>query len=668
MNELSFLFSVVLGNYMKYTSRSLFLVIVAMLLTMRLSIGVAAAQHRQDSLLATFASIQDVDLRLDSMNGVAFELGFSDPGLGLELLDAAEKEAKAQGRQKALVSVKSTRGSIYYNLFIYDLAISNFSESFYLADSIGYESGRAVALNNLANIQDEQHLYKQAIESYREARSTFLKVGQKRHAMITLSNIGNSYIGLGQYDRAIEVCDSALLEVGSSNDLMAYILIYEFLGQSYLAKKDYAAALRCADLKLQKAAERKDDFGLIDGHQLRAAVNLATQQYRLAHSDLIHALELAKALEVDDELVQCYDTLAKIAHLEGDAEAAFDWMAQSRTCLDSIRSKENKTALANFQALYQVHQKDAEINLLSKDKEIQATRLLNVWYLFGLVLLGLIALAVLVVVLFRNNKARRRINLELQAKNEQILAQHEQISQQNSTLTHQNEQLNNLNHEMAGILHVVAHDLKAPLSQVTGLLLGIEEDGNLKPAQHKMLGMAKKVTHNAGNLVQDLVELGSAEQQAPLQMTPLALKDFVTEVALSFSGEAARKSITLSTSLPEHDVMCETEPNHLRRILENLISNALKFSVAGKKVGISLSQDGTGHLIRIQDQGPGISPDDKRNLYRKFRKLSARPTGGESSSGLGLAIVKTLVDQLGGEISLQSELGVGSTFTVRLPA
>ena len=258
--------------------------------------------------------------------------------------------------------------------------------------------------------------------------------------------------------------------------------------------------------------------------------------------------------------------------------------------------------------------------------------------------------------------------MELQGKNEQISKQHEQISAQNIALIDQNEQLNNLNHEMSGLLHVVAHDLKAPLNQVTGLLTVVEEEGNLNPTQSKMLGLAKKVTNNAGNLVKDLVELGSAEQQAAqLQKVSVPLTALVAEIAAAFSAEAARKSIVLETVLPEDEAICQTEPNQLRRILENLISNALKFSPSGKSVHISLTQALGFHRISIQDQGPGISPADQKNLYRKFHKLSARPTGGESSSGLGLAIVKTLVEQLGGEIALTSEVGVGSTFVVRIP-
>jgi signal transduction histidine kinase len=649
---------------MKHDPRPLCFVIIAMFLTMSLSIGVAAAQQRQDSLLATFASVQDDSVRLDSMMNTAFQLGFSEPSLGLWLINACKNEVESSARPihpRHKVNVWLIRGAIYYNLVIIDLAFSDFLQAIHLADSLGYESGRANALNNIANLQERQHQYVEAIESFREARRLLLKLGRKRNAMIALTNIANVYIGLEEYDRAIEVCDSALLEIASTDDLRAYSLIYNFLGEAYLAKKNYAAALRYADLRLAMDIQRKDDFGRLDGHQLRAKVNMAMEINGLATEDVMHALELAQALDVDAEVVECYDYLARLARNKGDVQASVDWLEKSRALLDSIRANESKTALANFQALYEVNQKDAEINLLSKDKEIQASRLLNVWYLFGLVSVALVAMAVLVIVLFRNIKARRRINLELQAKNEQILAQHAQISQQNTTLT-------NLNHEMAGILHVVAHDLKAPLSQVAGLIAALEDAGNLNASQHKMLGMVKRVTHNAGNLVQDLVELGSAEQQAPLQMTTVALKALVEEVALSFSGEAARKSITLSTSLPEHEALCKTAPNHLRRILENLLSNALKFSSPGKKVSISLSQDGTSHLIRIQDQGPGISPEDQNNLFRKFHKLSARPTGGESSSGLGLAIVKTLVDQLGGEISLQSELGLGSTFTVRIPA
>ncbi len=626
-------------------------------------------QFSNDSLLATFRSIDNDSIRIDSMFKVANELAYADPSQGIWLSEQAEADPWSLGNLRIRANGLNMRGSIYYLLKINDLAMLNFMESLKISDSADYELGRAHAWDNIGTIQENQNQYEEALESYRNARSTYLKLGRRKHAFRTLANIALIYQDLKQYDKAIEICDSVLLEIEDPNDALGYGMAYHVLGHIYQDKEDYPQALNYFNLAIEKYDKLDDKISQAELLIDRALVKNEMKMNDEALENANLALQIAQEFGAKPSIVLCYNTLAEIYKDRGDARLALEWMEKSKALSDSLQSEENETDLANYQALYEVNQKDAEIDLLSKDKEIQAAKLINVWYLFGLVSVVLLAMVSVVVILVRNNKARRRINLELQGKNEQILAQHEQISQQNAALTDHNEQLNNLNHEMSGLLHVVAHDLKAPLNQVTGLLSVVEEEGNLNPTQEKMLSMAKKVTNNAGNLVKDLVELGSAEQQAAqLQKVPVPLTALVAEVAAAFSAEAARKSIEIHTALPEDEALCMTESYQMRRVLENLLSNALKFSPSGKTVQISLTQSAGVHRIAIQDQGPGISAADQKNLYRKFHKLSARPTGGESSSGLGLAIVKSLVEQLGGEIALTSEVGLGSTFVVSIPA
>jgi signal transduction histidine kinase len=107
--------------------------------------------------------------------------------------------------------------------------------------------------------------------------------------------------------------------------------------------------------------------------------------------------------------------------------------------------------------------------------------------------------------------------------------------------------------------------------------------------------------------------------------------------------------------------------DYLGRILDNLISNAIKFSSSNTVVEISAVKENNDLVIRVKDQGPGFSDADKLQLFQKFRKLSARPTAGETSNGLGLAIVKTLVERLHGRVDLITKLGEGSEFIVTLP-
>ena len=106
---------------------------------------------------------------------------------------------------------------------------------------------------------------------------------------------------------------------------------------------------------------------------------------------------------------------------------------------------------------------------------------------------------------------------------------------------------------------------------------------------------------------------------------------------------------------------------YLTQIIENLISNSLKFSNNHKKIAIELQRKEKSMLISINDQGPGFTEDDKKRLFKKFQQLSAKPTSGEKSTGLGLSIVKKYVDLMKGNIWVESEENQGATFFIEFP-
>ncbi len=138
-----------------------------------------------------------------------------------------------------------------------------------------------------------------------------------------------------------------------------------------------------------------------------------------------------------------------------------------------------------------------------------------------------------------------------------------------------------------------------------------------------------------------------------------------TRIKTQFSHQARNKGIQLTITAPNETI--QTDRDALTRILENLISNAIKFSPAGTDILIEASLTPTHTTIVIADQGPGIPEEELPLLFQKFQKLSNKPTGVEGSTGLGLSIVKELVNLLKGSITVTSYVNQGTTFTIRIP-
>jgi signal transduction histidine kinase len=153
-----------------------------------------------------------------------------------------------------------------------------------------------------------------------------------------------------------------------------------------------------------------------------------------------------------------------------------------------------------------------------------------------------------------------------------------------------------------------------------------------------------------------------------IRREPVDVAALVKEVAEANQPLAVNKQQVISVSAPANIVtMCDTD--RIREAIDNLISNAIKYSPIAGKITVAVSHEGNDTIIRVSDEGAGLSPEDLGRLFGRFQRLSAKPTAGESSTGLGLSIVKRIIDMHGGEVTADSDgPGKGSTFTITLPA
>ncbi len=229
----------------------------------------------------------------------------------------------------------------------------------------------------------------------------------------------------------------------------------------------------------------------------------------------------------------------------------------------------------------------------------------------------------------------------------------------------QNIELKELNKEKNEFLGIAAHDLKNPLSGIKGLseliaLGDLSEEEVIDFANH-----IKSSSEFMFNLITDLLDINSIEEgKLNLHYDNFEVQELLITAVKEFKARAEAKNIELLHDFQTEGVNIHADPGKARQIVENIISNAIKFSPFDKRVWLRsyISENGTHAVIEVQDEGPGISEEDKRKLFGKFARLSARPTGEEHSTGLGLSIVKKLVEAMDGSIRCESILDEGSTF------
>ena len=233
-----------------------------------------------------------------------------------------------------------------------------------------------------------------------------------------------------------------------------------------------------------------------------------------------------------------------------------------------------------------------------------------------------------------------------------------------------NERLVHLNDEKNHFLGVTIHDLKSPLNRVIGLIDLVYQQGTDKfnEKQREFFRLIREACVNMQTLVVNLLDLNRIEQGFnTVSAENIKLSPLLERNVQMFQEPALKKGITLSLENHQSEKMVRTDPLLLNRILENLISNAIKFSPHNKQVWVRAVYNETNVKIEVQDQGHGISQAEQHLLFKKFQRLSNRPTGGENSTGLGLSIVMELVTALNGKISVESQEKNGSKFIVELP-
>src|SRR5262249_51342508 len=169
-------------------------------------------------------------------------------------------------------------------------------------------------------------------------------------------------------------------------------------------------------------------------------------------------------------------------------------------------------------------------------------------------------------------------------------------------------------------------------------------------------------------MVQQLLDANRIERgEMKLTPAPTDLSALVRSVVEGYRPRAQAKHQALVLQGDGAACPAVVDSQVTVQVLENLVSNAVKYSPPGKTISVRLKKESGATRCEVRDEGPGLSADDPKKLFGKSARLSAKPTGGEHSTGLGLSIVKKMVEAMGGRVWCESELGKGATFIVELP-
>ena len=265
-------------------------------------------------------------------------------------------------------------------------------------------------------------------------------------------------------------------------------------------------------------------------------------------------------------------------------------------------------------------------------------------------------------------KRAQQLEAVIMRRTAEVKEQARQLEVYNTELVRSNEVLQETVEEKSKLLGVAAHDLKNPLFGIRALSEVLLERDGIDENVHRKLDLIRASADETLKLINDLLASAASSAQARAEMEVIDAGALAEWVVHSFQHQADRKDQRLTCSVPSTPCIVEADKRKLREAMNNLISNAIKYSPHGAPILVRVDRDGDTVYFSVEDRGPGLSRDDKQRLFAPFQRLTPEPTGDEGSSGLGLYIVKQIADLHDGDVTVETEVGEGSTFTLELPA
>ncbi len=597
------------------------------------------------------------------------------------------------GNKMMMASVLNNLGRIEYYRANYHKALDFYNDSLTLRRELNDKKGIGAALNNIGLVYYSIENHADALKCYEESLTIKRELDDKKGMASTLNNIGMIHVLLGDYSKAIECYKQSLNLRDPATELRDITNIQLNIGEVYLSLGDYYRARQVFEESLKASRETNDKR--LESIALRALGNVYQElkEHETALDYYKSALTRFEEIGLQNSIATALGNIASVYEAKGNYDLAFEYYQQS---LKRLRELGDQTTIVRVLVLIGkllLAQKNYDLakhylnEALSNGEKLSMKRQCYEAYEQLALLYEKLGEFHLAYEAYRNfHTIKETVFNEEQGKkvavqqalfeNEQARKEAERHKQQSMELAKalkETERLKKIAEEANAfkteMLGIAAHDLKNPLQSVMGFAQLIREN----PSDIQRTYTAAEAIERAARRMYKLIEglLNSVKIEANainLTKSRANVADLLHAVVEHNrpTAEAKRQSIELNL---EENCFAELDAERMSEVFDNLISNAIKYSPMGKQIMVTCKKmNHSNLLIAVKDEGQGLTEEDKQKMFRKFQRLSATPTGGESSTGLGLAIVKHLVELHGGKVWAESEgKGKGATFFVELP-
>ncbi len=521
-------------------------------------------------------------------------------------------------------------------------AMEHFFRSTELAIIANDQDALGETYGSIGNLHRQSKNYPEALKYNQLSLEIFIEIQKPLKIAVTYFNLGNIYDQMGLLDSAIN-CYNLTSEYAKSSDhrvLNAYSLGNMALVK--IKKRNFSDAEEDLKYVFKELEQVGDKYGLADYLWQVSQLYEGQGNIKLAIEKCQESLRIAHELGLKEQIRDASFKLYELYKAENQFRNALEYHEQYLVYKDSITNMESVQEMANLRTEFEVGQKQAEVDLLTAEKKIQQ---LMLFAAIGFSLIVIILAAIIYKYYRDKNKVARILQL-------------------------QKAELERLNHTKDKFFSIISHDLRGPVASFFGISRMIKFLVKSKETD-QLLEIADDIDQSVERLSSLLDNLlnWAMQQQGHVPNVPekLEFKYLALDLAATFQILADSKKITLQLEV-EESTQIWADRNMTMTIFRNLINNALKFTPENGTVTLFATEKDGMVFGEVKDTGVGISKEKLQHLFTLGEKKSTYGTSGEKGLGLGLQLVHEFIELNNGEITVESEPGAGTVFTVKLPA
>lgn len=650
-----------------------------------LLLGGLRAQNTVDSLKALLPQAKEDTNKVILLADIAFYLYNSNQKESLEYSDQAFELAKKLNYRKGQMNALYKRAIALYAKGDYPAAIKAAEASLKVADEISYDAGKYFCYNILGIIYRSTSNADMALEYGFMSAQYSKEKGDTISEAIAFSNIGTIYLDFRDTANAKKYF---LLAAGTFRSADLPENLTEVLTNLSTVEPDTTQKLKYIEESIRLAESIQYENALAYGYHNLASFIWKNRRQKLSakriyykalafgektndfyETTLLYAdlgalyLELgnldsaayylkkgsaqAEEQQMTEQIREAKDELSKVYAAKGDYSQAYRFLRESAGAADSLFREELAEKLADADTRYETSKKEAQI--AEQQLEIARQRNSKNNLIIGGLLLLLLAAAVFQYLFYKQRRRKKEAEMAL------ALEQREA------------SRLRDLDEMKTRFFTNISHELRTPLTLIISPLEEVIRQLRQVNLQTH-LETAFRNSRNLHNLVNEILDLAKMEAgQVPVHRSETPVMDLVRRILYSFQSSAQVKGVELVDTFEESSLSIRKDIPKLEKILNNLLSNALKFTPSGGHVVLGGKLAGSNLIVTVTDSGPGISEEDQSRIFDRFYQSGNPGESAGGGTGIGLALCKQLAELLDGSISLQSKPDHGSTFTLELP-